>query len=597
MTIREKLEALRALMTERDIDAYIIPTSDFHETEYVGDYFKAREFMSGFTGSTGTLVVFQKSAALWVDGRYFIQASKELKDSTIDMMKAGEVGTPTIIQYLLANIKESGNLGFDGRVINTALAKTFNDTLSDKRIQFLYDEDLVGMIWKQRPPLPKGKSFLLEEKYCGKSVHDKLHDIRKYMKERSCSHHIMTTLDDIAWTFNMRGNDIPCFPVVLAFAIITLESAYLFVDQEKVCIELKDMFTKNGIIIKDYTDIYSFVSDISARSIMLDSCKVNFKITNCLKKNVRIVDCTNPTQLWKAKKNETELKNINIAHIKDGVAVTKFMFWIKNAIGKELITEFSAAEKIDKLRSEQENYIEPSFNTISAYNSNAAMMHYRALPDTCSMLKTEGLLLIDSGGQYLEGTTDITRTIALGEITNEMRKHFTTVLKSMISLSKAKFLHGCSGMNLDILARGPIWNLGIDYKSGTGHGVGFLLNVHEAPNGFRWKKVPERNDSGVLEEGMVTSNEPGIYIEGSHGIRIENEIVVKKDVLNEYGQFMKFETITFAPIDLDAVDPTLLSIDEKEWLNNYHKNVYEKISPFLDEEEKVWLKKYTKEVN
>ncbi len=596
MIIREKLEALRVLMAERGMDAYIIPTSDFHETEYVGSYFKAREFMSGFTGSTGTLVVCKKSAALWVDGRYFIQASKELKDSSIEMMKAGERGTPTIAEYLLENIKEGGKLGFDGRVINTALAKTFSHALSNKHIEMLCDEDLVGMIWKERPTLPKGKSFILEEKYCGKSVQEKLCDIRNYMKDRGCTYHIMTTLDDIAWTFNMRGNDIPCFPVVLAFAVITLESAYLFVDQDKICGELHGVFAKNDIFLKNYMDIYSFISDIKVGSIMLDTCKVNYKITNSLKKDIRIVDCTNPTQLWKAMKNETELKNINLAHIKDGVAVTKFMYWIKDNVGKITITEASAAEKIDKLRSEQENYIEPSFNTISAYNSNAAMMHYRAQPEKCSVLKPEGLLLVDSGGQYLEGTTDITRTIVLGEISDEIKLHFTTVLKSMISLSRAKFLYGCNGMNLDILARGPIWNLDIDYKSGTGHGIGFLLNVHEAPNGFRWKKVPERNDSGVLEEGMVTSNEPGIYIEGSHGIRIENEIVVKKDILNEYGQFMKFETITLAPIDLDAVDSTLLSTEEKIWLNNYHKNVYEKISPFLDEREKSWLEEYTKEV-
>ena len=596
MIVKEKLEALRKLMKEKKIDAYIIPTSDFHETEYVGDYFKAREFMSGFSGSVGTLIVCKESAALWVDGRYFIQASKELENSTIEMMKVGVEGTPTMAQYLFDHVQDQGVLGFDGRVMNTALVNALLYTLKKKQITCVYNDDLVDLIWEQRPSLAKGKSFLFDEKYCGKSTGDKLADIRSYMRAHQCDYHIMTTLDDIAWTFNMRGNDIPCFPVILAFAVITLDTAYLFVDQEKICDELKVMFEKYNVVLKEYEAIYSFVSELKEGAILLDPNKVNYKITQSLNENMKVIGKSNPTQIWKAKKNETELKNIKQAHIKDGVAVVKFLYWLKNNVAKMTITEASAAEKIDSLRKEQEGFIEPSFHTISAYNENAAMMHYRAVANKCATLQPEGFLLIDSGGQYYQGTTDITRTIALGKLSDTMKLHFTTVLKSMISLSKATFLHGCSGRNLDILARGPIWNLGIDYRSGTGHGIGFLLNVHEAPNGFRWRKVGDRNDGGTLEEGMVTSNEPGIYIEGQYGIRIENEIVVKKDVENEYGQFMKFDTVTFAPIDLDAIDPSVLTTEEKAWLNAYHQMVYENLAPHLETNEKVWLKEYTREI-
>lgn len=596
MTTLEKLNALRKLMKERNMSAYIIPTSDFHETEYAGAHFQARNYMSGFTGSAGTLIVCMDCAGLWVDGRYFIQAAKELEGSTIEMMKMAVPGTPTFLKYLNDHMEEGSKLGFDGRVINSKMAEGFITGLQDKKVDIACDEDLVGMIWEERPALPRGKAWELDVKYSGKSCKDKLHDIKEVLKKHACDLQIMTSLDDVAWTFNMRGNDFPCYPVALAYAIITTKESYIFMDKEKLDDTLHASFKANDVIVKDYDEIYTFVKTMNAKKVMLDSTVLNYKIKSNLPTGIDMLDCKSPTQLWKACKNPVEQENNKKAHIKDAVAMTKFMYWLKRNIGNGHLDEVSVADQLLKFREAQSGFIETSFDTISAYNANAAMMHYHAVPETCATLKPEGLLLVDSGGQYYEGTTDITRTYALGPISEEMRAHFTTVLRSMIALSKANFLYGCIGMNLDILARGPIWDMDIDYRCGTGHGVGFVLNVHEAPNGFRWKIVPERNDSGVLEEGMTTSNEPGVYIEGSHGIRLENEIVVCKGEENEYGQFMHFETITFVPIDLDAIDVSMLTFYEKQWLNEYHKQVFEKVSPYLNDEETAWLKTYTRAI-
>jgi Xaa-Pro aminopeptidase len=375
-----------------------------------------------------------------------------------------------------------------------------------------------------------------------------------------------------------------------------LEKAYLFIDEAKLNTEIKSELTSNGVILKPYEEIYEFVKTISNKEvILLDSNKVNYSIYHNLG-DVKIIDSTNPSILMKATKNPVEIENLRKAHIKDGVAVTKFMYWVKNNVGKIPMTEISASDYLENCRKAQDGYLDLSFETICAYQANAAMMHYSATEDNNAELKPEGLLLVDSGGHYYEGSTDITRTIALGPVKEEQKMHFTAVLRSMLNLSNAKFLYGCIGLNLDILARGPIWDMNLDYKCGTGHGIGYLLNVHEAPNGFRWKKVPERDDSSVLEEGMVTTNEPGIYVEGSHGIRTENEIVCQKGEKNEYGQFMYFETITFAPIDLDAIDVTYLTPIDKKRLNKYHAQVYKKLSPYLTEEERDWLKIYTREI-
>lgn len=595
--IKDRIQHLRALMAENKMDAYIIPTADFHESEYVGDYFKVRKYMSGFTGSAGTLVVTLTEAGLWTDGRYFLQAARQLADTGITLYKMGEDGVPSIEEFLSEQLPQEGTLGFDGRIVNAKFGLNLAQKLTIKNIKVKYDKDLVDSVWTDRPALPKEPAFMLEEKYSGKSAADKLLAVRNEMNKFGATVHIITTLDDIAWLFNLRGNDIAYNPVVLAYAVITLEHAYLFLDQDKLSADIKQNFAADKVELKDYSEIYSFVTSLSAQmTVLLDSKKVNYSIYKNLNSEIRIVDATNPTVLFKAMKNPVEIENLRKAHIKDGVAFTKFMYWLKTNIGKIEITEISASDYLEDRRREQEGFIELSFDTISAYKANAAMMHYSANQDSNALLQPEGLFLVDSGGQYYEGTTDITRTMALGKINDELKLHFTAVLRSMLNLADAKFLYGCIGMNLDILARGPIWDMNLDYKCGTGHGVGYLLNVHEAPNGFRWKKVPEREDGCVLEEGMVTTDEPGIYIEGSHGIRTENELVCHKGEKNEYGQFMYFEHITFAPIDLDAVDIALMSPSERKSLNAYHEQVYEKLSPYLTDAEKDWLKTYTRAV-
>ncbi|CEP89654.1 M24 family peptidase [[Clostridium] sordellii] len=595
--IKERLAKLREYMSEKNIDAYIIPSSDNHQSEYVGDHFKCREFISGFTGSAGTVVVTMEEAGLWTDGRYFIQAEKELEGSTIKLFKMGEEGVPTTEEYLYESLKEGKTLGFDGRVICAKEGINLEKKLAKKNIKIVYDYDLVGMIWNDRPDLSTAKAFLLDVKYAGETFSSKLNRVRESMKEKNANVHVITTLDDIAWLFNIRGGDVKFNPVVLSYALITLDKVYLFVDKSKLNEEILNELSKENVEIKPYNDIYEFIKTLDKNDkILLDSTKINYAILNNIPSGVEKVDEFNPTMFMKAQKNPIELENIRNSHVKDGVAFTKFMYWLKNNVGKIEISELSASKKLEDLRREQEGFIEPSFGTIAGYRDHAAMMHYSATKESDAKLEASDLFLIDSGGQYFDGTTDITRTIALGKINDELKKHFTAVARGMINLSMAKFLYGVRGYNLDILARRPMWNMGIDYKCGTGHGIGFLLNVHEAPNGFRWRIIPDRFDSAVLEEGMVTTNEPGIYVEGSHGIRTENELVVRKAEKNEYGQFMEFEVVTLAPIDLDAIDPEEMNKEEKAYLNWYHELVYNKVSPFLTEDEKAWLKEYTKAI-
>ena len=595
--IKQRIENIRDLMKEKNIYAYIVPSSDYHQSEYVGDYFKSREFMSGFTGSSGTLIISMDEAGLWTDGRYFIQAEQELKDSGIKLFKMGEEGVPTIEEYLLEKLPKNSTLGFDGRVMSVKEGQSLANKLAFKGINIEYKYDLVNDIWKDRCSLPTEKAFLLGTEYSGESFSDKLSRIRAVMKEKKATTHILASLDDIAWLFNIRGRDVKSNPVVLSYAVISIDSVYLFIDKNKIGEDIRAELSKENVQIKGYEEVYEFIKKIEENEVVLiDTSKVNYAIYNNIPSNVQKIEERNPSILFKSIKNEIELKNIRNSHIKDGVAFTKFMYWLKNNIGKIEITEISATQKLEEFRREQDKFIEPSFSTIAAYKDHAAMMHYSATEESNYKLEPRDLFLVDSGGQYFDGTTDITRTIALGPIPENVRKDFTNVVRGMIRLSKAKFLYGCRGYNLDILARGPLWEEGIDYKCGTGHGIGFVLNVHEGPNGFRWKVREDIDDTCILEEGMVTTNEPGVYVENSHGIRIENEIVVRKAEKNEYGQFMDFEVITFAPIDLDAIDESLILKDEKVYLNNYHKQVYDKISPYLNEEEKQWLKTYTREI-
>ncbi|MCI8600790.1 MAG: aminopeptidase P family protein [Oscillospiraceae bacterium] len=591
--VTERLAAVRRLMAEKGVDALIVPTADPHQSEYVGEYFKARAWLSGFTGSAGTLAVMADEAGLWTDGRYFIQAERQLAGSGVTLYRMGVEGVPTMEEFLLDKIPANGKLAFDGRVIAGKEGRSLAEKLAKKGVVLAVHEDLVGMAWKDRPAMSCTPAFLLEERYAGRSAKEKLAGIRKTMAEKQADTHLLTTLDDIAWLLNIRADDVACTPVLLSYALVTMDEAFLYVNPNAIGETVKTSLSEAGVTLRPYDAIYS--EDFSGKRVLLDTAKVNFALLEKMGSAV-LIDETNPEQLMKAVKNKTEIENLRHSHIRDGVAVTKFMYWLKQNVGKNTITECSAADYLESLRQEQEGFIEPSFHTISAYGPNAAMMHYSASPESDAQLKPTGLYLVDSGGQYYEGTTDITRTIALGPISDAERCHFTAVCRSVLALQNARFLYGCRGINLDILARGPIWELGIDYRCGTGHGVGYLSGVHEAPNGFRWKIVPERNDSAVLEAGMVTTDEPGVYIEGSHGIRTENELLCCKGEENEYGQFMYFETLTFAPIDLDALDPDAMTCREKGWLNSYHQQVFEKISPFLTPEEAEWLKQYTRPI-
>lgn len=595
-SITERLLALRKEMSLREIDLYIVFSSDFHGSEYIGDYFKTREYLTGFTGSAGTAVILQKEAYLWTDGRYFIQAKNQLADSEIYLQRMGEEGVPAVEDFVKERLKQGGCIGFDGRMVSAKTGETYKKIAEEKEGRLFIEEDLAGLIWKDRPKLSKEPFFLLEEKYVGLNVEEKLSQVRKKLKEAGADAHILTSLYDIAWLFNIRGNDIPHVPVVLSYLVITMQECIWFLQEDVIKEEQKRYLKEHQIQTRPYEEIYSYAASIQTDTVLYDNRTVNYRIAEALPEKIHTVIADNPTELLKAVKNPVEIANTQKAHIKDGVAFTKFMYWLKTKIEKEEITELSASEYLLERRKEQEHFLDVSFDTICAYGEHAAMMHYAATEESNVRLKPEGFLLVDSGGHYLEGTTDITRTMALGPVTEEMRQHFTAVVRANFNLASVKFLHGCRGANLDILAREPLWNLGIDYKCGTGHGVGHILNVHEGPNAFRYKLQPELKDNAVLEEGMITTDEPGVYIEGAYGIRIENELVCRKAEKNDYGQFMCFETITWAPVDLDAIDPAAMNEKEREVLNAYHRKVYDVLSPYMTKEERDWLKEYTRAI-
>ncbi len=595
MNVAERIQALRSLMTEKGIDAYVVPTADFHQSEYVGEHFKARKYISGFSGSYGTVVITGDDGGLWTDGRYFFQAENELKGSKIRLMKMFVGDTPTITEYLCDCVPEGGTVAFDGRVLSMGEGQEYEEELSKKNIRIHYSVDLIDHIWEDRPPLSDKPAFFLEEKYSGESTASKLKRVRKAMEEYGADSHIIASLDDVCWLLNVRGDDIDFFPLLLSYAIVNRDTVELYVDDSKLNERIREEFQKNQVRIHPYNGIYEDVKKMDAsQTVLIDPMKMNY----ALYKNIpcKIVEAANPTILMKAMKNEVELENIRKAHIKDGVAVTKFMHFIKTRYDKEKITELSSAERLTEFRAAQEGYIRDSFEPLCAFADHAAMMHYSPSEETDVELSSGAFFLNDTGGGYYEGSTDITRTFILGSVDAQMKRYFTAVVRAMMRLSRARFLYGCYGYNLDVLARGPIWDLDLDYQCGTGHGVGYLANVHEPPTGFRWYVVPGKNEHHRLEEGMVITDEPGIYEDGQFGIRIENEFVVRKGVKNKYGQFMYFETITFAPIDLDGIDPEEMSRDEREWLNHYHEQVYEKIGPHLTEEEREWLKGYTRPV-
>lgn len=591
--INKRISKLRNVMKEKNIFAYIIPSADYHQSEYVGEFFKGREFISGFTGSAGTVVITQEEAILWTDGRYFLQADKELSNSCVELYKMGEENVPTTFEYIENEVPEGSKIGFDGRAISAAMGAVLETSLDKKNITISYEGDLLDEVWEDRPALSDEKAFLLDVKYSGEDFTSKIARVRKSMKECGATTHILTSLDDIAWLFNIRGGDVKYNPVVLSYAVITLEKAILFVDENKLNDEIKASFGEEVVEIKGYFEIDEFIKTINKEEIVLvDSNKINYTILKNIPEGVKVLNAMNPSTIFKAKKNSVEIENTRQAHIRDGVAVTKFMYWLKNNIGKIEITEISAANKMTELRKEQGQFIEPSFASIAGYGANGAIVHYSATEESNTTLEPKGLFLLDSGGQYFDGTTDITRTFALGELTQEEKSNFTSVARAMIRLSGAKFLYGVNGYYLDILARGIMWEQGLNYNHGTGHGIGHVLNVHEAPNGFRC----DNRNLATLEEGMITTNEPGFYKAGCHGIRLENEMLCKKGVKNEYGQFMEFEPITIAPIDLDAIDVNLMKPDEKVYLNQYHNMVFNTVSPFLTDEEVDWLKEYTRAI-
>lgn len=595
MKVTERIANLRSLMTEKGIDAYVVPTADFHQSEYVGEHFKSRKFITGFSGSYGTAVIMQEDAGLWTDGRYFFQATNELEGSGIRLMKMFVGDTPSVTEFLESNVKEGGKVGFDGRVLSMGEGQEYEEALLPKNISIDYSEDLIDEVWTDRPPLSDKPAFFLPEKYSGESTSSKLERVRQVMRDHGATVHAIASLDDVCWLLNVRGDDIDFFPLLLSYAVVKMDCVDLYVDENKLNDEILAELAKNNVHIHPYNDIYEDIKTLSAdETIMIDPMKMNY----ALYKNIpcKIVEHANPTILFKAMKNPVELENIRQAHIKDGVAITKFMHWVKTRYDKETITELSSADKLTGFRAEQEGYIRDSFEPLCAFKDHAAMMHYSPSPESDVKLESGAFFLNDTGGGYFEGSTDITRTFVLGSVDDEMKKYFTAVVRAMMNLSRAKFLYGCYGYNLDILARGPIWDLGLDFQCGTGHGVGYLGNIHEAPTGFRWYVVPSKNEHHQLEEGMVITDEPGIYEDGKFGIRIENEFIVKKAEQNKYGQFMEFETITFAPIDLDGIDTQYMTKFEIDWLNNYHAQVYEKIAPHLTDEEREWLKEYTRAI-
>lgn len=594
---KNRLYLLRKLMKENGVDIYIIPSSDSHQTEYVSSYFKCRQYISGFTGSAGTLVVLQDDAYLWTDGRYFVQAQMQLEGSGIELCRMGEKDVPTIAELLVDRCPSRGVVGFDGRVVSVEDGSNYYQSIQAKKGIINFRLDLVGDIWKERESLSLTPAYLLDIKYAGESYTSKLERVRTYMKQVNATYHILATLDDIAWLFNIRGNDIQYSQLVFAYAIISHENVSLFIDDAKLNDTIKQALSSDGTAFFDYKDILLHISNISENeSVLLDPNRLNYAMYMSLKKEVTKIELENPTILFKAIKNETELANIRVSHRKDGVAFTKFMHWIKTRIHTETISELSASDKLYEFRCQQVGFLGASFAPIVAYRSNAAMMHYEATQGSYAILEPSDMLLVDTGGHYYDGTTDITRTLALGPLSEDYKKQYTAVLRGMINLSMAKFLYGAKGHTLDVLARQPIWQLDLDYKCGTGHGVGFLLNIHEGPAGFRWYIVPSKHETASLEAGMLLTNEPGIYIEGSHGIRIENELIVQNEIKNEYGQFMSFETVTFAPIDLDAIDPNQMNQAERNFLNRYHEMVYNTLSEYMNETEKAWLKTYTRNI-
>lgn len=602
MNVQERIAALRRQMKKHSCDIYIVPSDDSHQSEYVGEHFKVRQFLTGFTGSAGTVVFAADSAGLWTDGRYFLQAREQLKGSGITLFCSGEKGVPTLEEYVEHNLQAGGTLGFDGRVLSMEKGLEFERISQKKGAKILHSLDLADAVWKDRPPLSDKPAFSLPASCTGEGLKDKLARVQEAMEKEGADVHILASLDDICWLTNLRGQDVSYSPLLLSYAVLTAKEARLYVDAGKLSAKDKQDLASASVRICPYEDIWKDISTLPENSkILLDPAKINYALYARFPKGASIIKKTNPTVFMKAVKNKTEIENIWNAHIKDGIAVTKFMYWLKQNIAMAENkgsapppTETDAADKLDALRREQKGYLGASFAPICAWGPHGAIVHYSADPQTNAPLLPGSLFLTDTGGHYMEGSTDISRTFALGDVPQHMKEDFTAVLAGNLRLANAVFLHGTCGANLDILARLPLWERGLDYRHGTGHGVGYLLNIHETPASFH--TAIRKGTSAVLEPGMIITDEPGVYVEGSHGVRIENELLVTEKEETGYGLFLHFLPVTCAPIDLDAVLPGRMTAEERRWLNAYHADVYKKIAPHLSDEEREWLKIYTREI-
>ncbi|MDO4941352.1 MAG: aminopeptidase P family protein [Lachnospiraceae bacterium] len=593
--MKKEIIQLQRKMEETSIDYYLVPTSDYHHSEYISSFFKCREYLSGFTGSAGTLLVSRQEAWLWTDGRYYIQAEQELEGTGIVLMKDGMTDVPTISDFLKHNMKSGQVLGFDGRLYTAGFINGLQRKLSAQKIHFIYECDLVNEIWSNRPAISAEPIFCYPEAYAGTSISEKISAYREYLRKYHAQCQLINSLTDIAWLFNLRGHDVACTPVFLAYAYVSIEEVILFVQESALTVDTRAYLEKNNIKIQNYDTFYEFIKQIEHTRMLVDYSDLNYCCYRFLSKTNTLLRASKYTTMAKIIKNDTEIAGTRACHLRDGIYMTKFMYWLKNSIKDRNLSELEAASYIDQLRLADDLALDLSFETISAYGQNAAIVHYSPSAESNAKIEPKGMLLVDSGGQYLDGTTDITRTFILGPITDEERLCYTTTCRSMLHLANAKFLTGCRGSNLDCLAREPMWELGIDFRHGTGHGVGHMLSVHEGPNNFRFR-VNAGNLDAVLLPGMITTDEPGIYETGKFGIRIENELLCRKWKRNQYGQFLTFEYLTYAPIDLDGIDSDLMNEQEKSWLNDYHKKVYELISPHLNEEERAWLKIYTRSI-
>lgn len=589
--MKKEILELQQYMQGHHYDAFLVETVDEHQSEYVGDYYKVRAYLSNFTGSAGTLLVTLNHAYLWTDGRYFIQAENELKDSGITLMRMGQKGVETL-EEVLGNLDSDMTLGLDMRMVSAEWLSHFKAEFPKALV--IHDAKVFDELWLNRPKRSCTPVWDYDVQYCGVSRQEKIKLVKQQMAKKGALGMLVGGLDDVSWLLNLRGHDVTCNPVALSFVLIDEKHTTLYIQKAALSEDIVALLEADGITLRPYEAIYDDLELYDSGTLWIDPKKTNAALVGCLNPQMPLLKEDLPIALMKAIKNPIEIACTKQAHIYDGVAVTKWMYWLKKTIKERDLDELEVQDYLEKMRAEQPGYIEPSFSTICAYNANAAMMHYQAIKENYATIQAKGMLLVDSGGQYLKGTTDITRTLILGEVPDVFKKHFTLALRSMLRLQSACFLEGCTGLNLDILARGPLWDLNLDYQCGTGHGVGHLLNVHEGPNGFRWKVLANRNEMAVLKPGMITTNEPGVYIEGSHGVRHENELLCVFKEENAYGRFLTFEPITYAPIDLEGVQVELLEKAEKEALNQYHALVYQTLAPYLEADVQAWLKDITR---